>query len=229
MAPLGVPLSLQDAYKIQSIHFEAELASGKSPCGYKMGLTSRAKQIDVNVFEPIRGYLLRDMEIVGPLTPDRFVQPRCEPEVAVILRSKLKAPLSVRDVIPALSAIVPAIEVLDSRFENYRFSIAEVVADNCSAAGFVLGKTNLLSQAKELSLMGVVVKKNGQIVETGVPAAVLGDPLLSVVSLVQSLTEDGREVEPGQVILTGGITASVPFSKGDVIEVLWPQETLILK
>jgi 2-keto-4-pentenoate hydratase len=90
----------------------------------------------------------------------------------------------------------------------------------------MLGAVNLKSQLEEVRLLGLAVKKNGEILETGAPAAVLGDPLLSLISLANSLAEEGKEISAGMVVITGGITNSVPFQKGDVIEVVWPMETL---
>lgn len=225
-------LSLTDAYSIQGIGLEMAIADGKRLCGYKMGLTSRAKQRDVNVFEPIRGYLLSDMEVEkgGTLDTSMRIHPRVEPEVAVVLREPLWGPdVSLRQVQASLALVVPALEILDSRFEAFSFKLPDVVADNTSASGFVLGRDNLIDRLSELSLLGVTVKKNGVILETGAPAAVLGDPLLSVVALAKLLAKEGKRIEPGMVILTGGITASVSFSKGDFIEVVWPGETLTFR
>lgn len=93
----------------------------------------------------------------------------------------------------------------------------------------MVGSTNYVDRLDEVRLLGVTLKVNGEIRETGAPAAVLGDPLLSVVELVKGLAESNRAVEPGMVILTGGITTAVPFRSGDVVEVVWPGETLMFR
>ena len=219
----------KQAMEVQNIGLEMALGSGDKLVGYKMGLTSKAKQRDVNVFEPIRGYLLSSFELQkgSTLSLSNRIHPRVEPEVAVIFKQRLQGPgLSLRDVVGAIDAIYPALEIVDSRFDNFKFKLSDVLADNTSAAGFMLGRTNLLSEINQLSLMGVIVRKNGRIVETGAPAAVLGDPLLSVLSLANSLGAEGKAIEPGQVILTGGITNSVSFVSGDRLEIAWPQELL---
>lgn len=230
IAPLSstAPLTLEDGYAIQEIGREMRLAEGERMCGYKMGLTSRAKQRDVQVFEPIRGYLLQSMEIgLGqPIETAGRIHPRIEPEVAVTFKSVLKGRVTLRDVLRSLEAVYPAAEILDSRFEAFSFRLPDVVADNTSASGFVIGSRNLLPEIDELGLFGITVRKNGEVAETGTPAAVLGNPLLAVVDLVNGLAREGKGVEPGMVCLTGGITASVTLAKGDWVEMLWPGETL---
>lgn len=222
-------LTLAQGYEVQRLGLENALARGEKLAGYKMGLTSRAKQKDVNVHEPIRGYLLASMEVPKGerVSTSGRIHPRIEPEVAVVLKSRLAGPnVSLRDVEQALSIVTPAMEILDSRFQGFSFKLPDVVADNTSASGFILGSQNWIDRLDELRLMGVTVKHNGIIVETGAPAAVLGDPLLSVVALARSLAAEGKAIEPGMLVLTGGITTSVSFKTGDVIEVVWPTETM---
>lgn len=222
-------LTLEQGYQVQQLGLDTALARGEKLAGYKMGLTSRAKQRDVNVHEPIRGYLLEGMEIAKGerVATKGRIHPRIEPEVAVVLKARLAgAHVTLRDVEQALSIVTPAMEILDSRFQSFSFKLPDVVADNTSASGFVLGSQNWIDRLDQLRLMGVTVKHNGVIVETGAPAAVLGDPLLSVVALARSLAAENKAIEPGMVILTGGITTSVSFKAGDVIEVVWPTETM---
>lgn len=225
----GTTLSLSDAYAIQNMLLEKALAKGDGICGYKMGLTSKAKQRDVQVFEPIRGFLKKSTEIVknGRLETTKLIHPRVEPEISVVFKDRLKGPgLTLRDVHRAIGAVYPALEIVDSRYEKFQFSLADVIADNTSAAHFMVGTVNLIGQVAEVPLLGISVRKNGDIIETGAPAAVLGDPFLPLVSLANALGEEGKEIVPGMVVLTGGITNSVPFQKGDVIEIVWPMETL---
>jgi len=219
--------TLNDAYEVQRMGLEAGLKSGQRLCGYKMGLTSRAKQRDVNVFEPIRGYLLSSMEVMKgePVETGTRIHPRTEPEIAVIMGQSLRGDsVTLREVAQAIAMIVPALEIIDSRYESFSFKLPDVVADNTSASGFMLGTGNLIGS--DLALLGITVRKNGVVVETGAPAAVLGDPLLSVVGLVRGLAKEGKGLEPGMVVLTGGITAAVPFQARDVIEMTWPEETI---
>lgn len=226
---LHAGFSVSDGYRVQKIGFEKALARGESLCGYKMGLTSKAKQRDVQVFEPIHGYLLKNFEMEKNQTfkIEKKIHPRVEPEVAVVLKKSLAGPgVTVREVENALWGVYPALEIVDSRYENFKFQLSDVVADNTSACAFMVGRQNYVTRLSELGLLGLIVKKNGAIVETGAPAAVLGDPLLSVAALANSLGKEERAIEPGQVVLTGGITNSVSFLKGDRMEILWPGETL---
>ncbi len=223
--------TLEEGYAVQEALLERAVEKGDRLVGYKMGLTSRAKQKDVNVDSPIRGFLLASFEEEKGGTVDitKKIHPRVEPEVAMILKSGLgeTAP-TLRDVKAAVGSVVPALEILDSRYEAFSFKLSDVVADNTSASGFMLGQTELLG-ATDLPLWGVTIKKNGEILETGCPAAVFGDPYLSLLGLARAFYKDGKKLLPGQVILTGGITAAVPFAHGDTLEVIWPGETLTFR
>jgi 2-oxo-3-hexenedioate decarboxylase len=220
--------SWESAYRVQEAALGLDLAGGDRLSGYKMGLTSLAKQRDVNVHEPIRGYLLASMEVDpgASVTTKGRIHPRFEPEVAVVMQ---RMPTSVRDLRDAIEGVYPALEILDSRFEGFQFQLPDVIADNTSASGYLIGRRRLPVDPDELRLLGVVVRKNGSIEHTGAPAAVLGDPFRSVWALARALAAQGKKLEAGQVILSGGITASLPFSAGDVLEVEWPGETLMFR
>jgi 2-oxo-3-hexenedioate decarboxylase len=221
-------LSLVDAYRVQSMLLDSAVGAGDKLCGYKMGLTSQAKQKDVGVSEPIRGFLLKSTEITkgAPLKRDRYIHPRVEPEIAIILKHELSGTdITVREVVPAIECILPAIEIVDSRYQNFQFTLPDVVADNTSAAAFILGEVDLLPQLSDLNLLGVLVKKNGELLETGAPAAALGNPLLSVVWAARDVMQrDGRSLPAGSVILTGGLTTSVSVQRGEWIEIEWESE-----
>lgn len=222
-------LKAEDAYQIQSALLELSVAEGDVLCGYKMGLTSKAKQKDVGVDETIHGFLLESYEVHkgGTIDVSTKIHPRVEPEIAVVLKTRLFGKfVTLREVIAAIDCVVPACEIIDSRYENFSFTLPDVIADNTSATGFMLGRSDYKNRLDEVPFLGVIMKKNGEIVETGAPAAIFGDPLLSVVDLVRTLAVRGKGLEPGMVVLTGGITASMTFTKGDVIEILWPNETL---
>lgn len=225
-------LDLKDGYKVQSFGLESRLSRGHRLAGYKMGLTSRAKQVDVGVSEPIRGYLLADGELADgePLARERYVHPRAEPEIAVRLGRALSGEeVSLRDVAFAVDSILFAMEILDSRFQAFKFRAPDVVADNTSAAAFVLGRPRRLTEDSDWLLSGVCLRRNGEILDTGVPSAVLGHPFAAVAALARSLAREGRGLEPGQIVLTGGITASVPLMPGMVLEAGWRGETLSLR
>jgi 2-oxo-3-hexenedioate decarboxylase len=220
-------LSLNEAYEIQAQLVKRMGSYLGKISGLKLGLTSFAKQRDVKVFETIRGVLLEKMEVQpdSTISTQGMIHPRFEPEVAVKLARPIEE-LSFDGVIGALAWAGPAIEIIDSRYQDFQFNLVDVVADNTSASGFILGKSQWKDLLDEVRLYGVVVKKNGKIMATGAPAAVLNDPINAVLSLEKTLRKEGARIEPGLVILTGGITQSVTFEKGDKLEVEWPGETI---
>jgi 2-keto-4-pentenoate hydratase len=188
--------------------------------GAKLGLTSAAKQRQMNVSEPLYGWLTSDMAIdTGqPLRCGRYLQPRCEPEIAFVLRSDLAGPdVTASDVLAATGTLRPALDILDSRFAGYAFTHSDVIADNASAAGFVLGGQATDPAGIDLRLTGVVLEKNGELVATAAGAAVLGHPAAAVAWLVRALAGRGRGLSAGQVVLSGGLTEAVAVSQGDVI------------
>lgn len=214
--------TIQDGYGVQKMLLERAVKKGEILSGYKMGLTSKAKQKDVNVFEPIRGFILKSMEIPngGTLALSSRIKPRVEPEIALVLKSKLEGQnVTLNDVVKALSGVYLACEVIDSRYKDYKFKMPDVIADNTSASGYVLGSHNLLPRVEEVRLFGLTLSKNGEILETGAPAAALNNPLNSLLELVKAMAKTGESLEPGQVILTGGLTNSHFVASGDTIEV----------
>jgi 2-oxo-3-hexenedioate decarboxylase len=120
-------------------------------------------------------------------------------------------------VLAATEAVYPAIDVLDSRFAGYSFTLPDVIADNASAAGFILGGQGTDPSGIDLRLTGVVLEKNGELAGTAAGAAVLGHPAASVAWLVRALAARGRGLAAGQVVLSGALTEAVPVSAGDVI------------
>ncbi|ATY85436.1 4-oxalocrotonate decarboxylase [Kyrpidia spormannii] len=214
-------LTVEQAYRIQALAVERELAAGDRLIGWKMGLTSRAKQVSVGVDEPIYGRLLGAMELKTPiLSVTGLVHPRVEPELALVLKGRLEGDsITPRDVWRATECVVPALEVIDSRYENFSFTLVDVVADNASSSRFYLGEQGFSPYHTQWDEVGVVVRKNGTVVQTGAGAAVLGHPVRSVVMLAQMLAREGLALEPGMVILTGGITEAVSVAPGDRLQV----------
>ncbi|ATY86544.1 4-oxalocrotonate decarboxylase [Kyrpidia spormannii] len=216
-------LTVEDAYRIQALCVEAAEARGDRPTGWKMGLTSRAKQISVGVDEPVYGRLMASMELRKPrLSLAGLIHPRVEPEFAFILKHDLGGPhVTARDVWAATECVMPALEVIDSRYENFSFTLEDGVADNASSAKFYVGEQVYLPYGIRLDEVGVTVRKNGEAVVTGAGAAVLGHPVRSVILLAQMLSRVGKIIEAGAVVLTGGITEAVPVKAGDWIQVIF--------
>ena len=163
--------------------------------GWKLGVTSRAKQVQVNVDSPIYGFLAGEhpVDLGEPLRVDQYIQPRGEPEIVLFMGRDLQGPnVTAADVLNATSGVAVGIEILDSRYENYRFTIPDVVADNASAARYVVG-TPVPVAGIDLRLVGVVLEHNGEVVATASGAASLGHPAAATAWLVRALaaTEKG--------------------------------------
>lgn len=213
-------LDADTAYEIQDAVVQARVEAGRVIVGAKTGLTSAAKQKQMNVGEPLSGILTNDMQIdVGePLVCSRFIQPRCEVEIAFLLSSDLEgADVTASDVIAATALVFPAIDVIDSRFTGYKFSYPDVIADNCSCAGFILGGQGIDPRGIDLRLVGCTLEHNGQLVATAAGAAVMGHPAAAVAWLVRKLAQRGRGLKAGQVVMCGALTEAVAVQPGDTV------------
>ncbi|MFC8662272.1 2-keto-4-pentenoate hydratase [Streptomyces sp. NPDC057199] len=211
---------IETGYAIQDAVVAARSSQGHEVVGAKLGLTSRAKQQQMNVDEPLYGWLTSDMVIdVGePLNTSRYIQPRCEPEIAFLIgRDLAGAGVSAAHVLAATEAVFPAIDVLDSRYSGYSFTLADVVADNASAAGYLLGGQATSPSGIDLALTGVVLEKNGSVVSTATGAAALGHPAAAVAWMVRALAARGRGLKAGQVVLSGALTEAIAVSAGDTV------------
>jgi len=208
-------LDLATAYRVQR-----ELRTTAGPCsGWKLGLTSRAKQQQVAVSNPVYGFLpaAGALDIGEPLEVASLIAPRCEPEVVFVLgRDVAGAHVTAADVLAASSGVAVGIEVLDSRYRDYRFTMADVVADNTSAGRYVVGPP-VPPTGLDLRLAGVVLEKNGQVVATASGAASMGHPAAAVAWLVRALAATGGGLRAREIVLSGGLTAAVPVAAGDVV------------
>lgn len=208
-------LDLPTAYAVQRV-----LRDESGPlAGWKLGVTSRAKQLQVGVDSPIRGFLaaVNALDIGQPLEVADHIAARCEPEVVLVLGHDLSGPhVTTADVLAATAYVAVGIEVLDSRYLDYRFTMPDVVADNTSAGRFVIG--DLMPAAGiDLRRVGVVLEHRGEVVATASGAAALGHPAAAVAWLVRSLHADGEGLAAGEVVLSGGLTAAVPVGAGDSV------------
>ncbi|MBM3275409.1 MAG: fumarylacetoacetate hydrolase family protein [Candidatus Sericytochromatia bacterium] len=183
----------------------------------KMGLTSLAKMRQMGVHAPIFGFLTDPMvESDGALIDMcRLTQPRVEPEIAFILGSDLRGPTTAAQAMLAVRGVCAALEILDSRFADFKFNLADVVADNASSAKFVLGSVVRPPDGIDAACLGIVMAINGKVVEVGSSAAIFEHPARSLAKLVNMLAAQGRGLEAGQIVLTGGATAAVAISPGD--------------
>ncbi|MDQ0190279.1 2-keto-4-pentenoate hydratase [Alicyclobacillus cycloheptanicus] len=216
-------LTVEDAYQIQRLNIDNALRSGDRLAGWKMGLTSKAKQVSVGVNEPIYGRLLASMELSkSTVHLHGLIHPRLEPEIAFVFNKRLEGPkVTPRDVWLATECVMPAVEIIDSRYKNFSFTLTDVIADNASSAKFLVADQAYSPYQSQWDQIGVVMRKNGEVMQTGTGAAVLGHPVRSVVELVQMIHREALSVEPGMVVLTGGITEAIHLYEGDEVTVLF--------
>lgn len=223
LAPLTstyTDLTVDHAYAIQRRQAETRAASGADIIGFKIGITSVAMQQQLGVHQPDYGHLFTDMVYAAdsPIPTDAFLQPRAEPEIALVLARTLRGPgLSVADVLSATAYALPALEIIDSRITDWRINLEDTIADNASSGGLVLGGTPSPIAGLDLSLLGCVLRRNGRIQHTGAGAAVMGSPLHAATWLANTLTARGAELAAGHIILTGSLTAAVAVQVGDSI------------
>ena len=151
---------------------------------------------------------------------DNFITPRIEAEVAFVTHTELFGPgCHIAQVLAATEFVMPAVEILDSRYRDFKFDLISVVADNTSAAGFVTGGRARCVDELDLPTLGLVVEKNGRIVELAAAAAVLGHPAAAVAMLANNLARRGLVIPAGSFIMPGGITAAIGIERGDAIAV----------
>lgn len=210
-------LTIEQAYDVQRASVARRLERGERPVGMKMGLTSRAKMEQVGVHEPIFGHLTSGMIITDGGTMDigDFCHPRIEPEVAFIMAEDLQGPVTPVQALRATAGVCAALEVIDSRYKDFKFTLPDVVADNTSASRFVLGSTIVPADQVNLGNLGIILEVNGQAVEIGSSAAVLDHPARSLAELANMLARDGRKLSAGDIVLSGGATAAVALKPGD--------------
>jgi len=187
--------------------------------GWKLGVTSRAKQAQVGVHEPVRGHLAAEdgLDLGEPLVVGRHIQPRAEPEIVFIMGEDLAGPaVTSSAVLAATASVAVGLEILDSRYTDYKFTMPDVVADNTSAARYLVGAA-VPAAGLDLRLLGVVLEHNGEVVATAAGAAALGHPAAAVAWLVRSLAAENEGLRAGDIVLSGGRTEAVPVRAGDVV------------
>ena len=212
------PFTVEEAYDIQEAVLARATGAGESIVAAKLGLTSRAKQEQMGVSEALYGWFTdrHRLNPGEPLDSGRLIQPRAEPEIAFITSRDLEGPVGLHDVLSATAAVAPALDILDSRFAGYAFTLADVVADNCSAGAFVVGNP-VPPDSFDLGLVGCVFEKNGEVVGTAAGAAVLGHPATALAWFVRKLAERGKGLPAGSLVLPGALTGSVPIGPGDSV------------
>lgn len=217
-------MTIDDGYAIQRAWVALELADGRSIRGRKIGLTSRAMQLSSQISEPDYAPLMDDMffESGGDIPVQRFIAPRVEVELAFVLGQPLQGPgTTLFDVLRATDYVVPAIEIIDARIEQFDRDtkaprkVFDTISDFAANAGIVLGGRPVRPDAVDLRWVGAMLHKNGVIEETGLAAGVLGHPANGVAWLANKIAPHGERLNAGDVVLAGSFTRPTPAVAGD--------------
>ncbi|MEE8333686.1 MAG: fumarylacetoacetate hydrolase family protein [Alphaproteobacteria bacterium] len=206
--------SVEESYAIQASAFQRRLARGERQTGVKMGFTSRAKMIQMGLSDMIWGRLSDGMlvEDGGAIDLKDYVHPRAEPEIAFLLGAPLEGAVTATEALAAVEAVAPAIEIIDSRYRNFKFSLADVIADNSSSSGYVLGAWE--NPEPDLSNLGMILEVDGRPVQIGTSGAILGHPARSLAAAARLSAEAGEPLQAGWIVMAGGATAAEALSPG---------------
>jgi 2-oxo-3-hexenedioate decarboxylase len=212
-------LSLSQAYDIQSASIKRRVERGERRVGVKMGFTSRAKMIQMGLSDVIWGRLTAGMQIEEGTSVDfsRFVHPRVEPEIAFVLKHSLEGDVTGPQALAAVEAIAPALEIIDSRYKDFKFSLPEVIADNASSSGFVIGAWR--DPRTDFSNLGLTLNIDGRVVQVGSTAALLGHPLRSLVAATRLSAQAGEPLQAGWIVMAGGATPAEWIKPGQYVSV----------
>ena len=218
-------MDIEDSYAIQKAWMDLSLAEGRRVIGHKIGLTSRAMQIASQITEPDYGTLLDDMLLRDGAEIDaaRFIVPRLEVEFAFVLARDLQGPdVSLLDVLNATDHVVPALELIDARIEQFDRhtqaprKVLDTIADNAANGAIILGSSPRRPDAVDWRWAGALLFKNGTIEESGLGAAVLNHPANGVAWLANRLAPYGQGLKAGEIVLGGSFTRPVACARGDV-------------
>ena len=211
-------MTVEDAYHIQLIKVQRKISAGEKIIGMKIGLTSKAMQNLLGVGEPDYGHLTDRMLLLeGETCPcAELLQPKVEGELSFCLKKTLKGPgVTIADVYNATAWGVPSIEIVDSRIKNWTIKLPDTVADNGSSARFVLGSGMTPIDRINMRLIGMTMEKNGELVNSGAGAEVLGNPAASVAWLANKISAFGIELKEGSIVMAGALPAAQPAHPGD--------------
>ena len=224
-------MTLEDGYKISRAWVALQLAEGRHVIGHKIGLTSRAMQMSSQIDEPDYGTLLDDMLLtctpgqVLEIPVSRFIKPRVEVELAFVLKAPLQGPnVTVDQVLDATEYITPAIEIIDSRIEQFdrhtqvMRKVYDTISDNAANAAIVVGAGRVAPRGVDRPWCGAILRQNGAVEETGLAAGVQGDPAIGIAWLANKLAPWGERLEAGQVVLAGSFTRPVAAQAGDAFD-----------
>ncbi|TAL52854.1 2-keto-4-pentenoate hydratase [Pandoraea sp.] len=207
---------MQSAYAVQQINVDARVARGERIVGRKIGLTSLAVQKQLGVDQPDFGALFASMAYgdAQPISLSKLIQPKVEAEIALVLKRDLTYERhTFADLIGATDCAVAALEVVDSRIENWDIKFVDTVADNASSAAFVMGARPVRLSQLDLAACAMALESRGEVLSTGSGAACLGNPLNAAVWLADRMAALGTPLRAGDVVLTGALGPMVAVTQ----------------
>ena len=213
-------LDLDSAYAVQDEVLRRKLEAGERLIGVKLGLTSRAKQQRINVHAPLTGWLTDAMVLPAgvPVPQDELIHPRAEPEIVFVLGRALEGPgVTAATAMAAVDMVYGGLEIIDSRYRDFRFTLTDVVADNASSAKFVIGGVGRRPEELDLALEAVLLEVDGAVVDSATGAAVQGHPAEALALAANDLAQRGLRLEAGWIVLTGGMTDAVFTPPGSTV------------
>lgn len=215
---LSQPLNLAEAYAVQSISIARRYRRGEQWKGLKLGFTSKAKMEQMGVHDMIWGRLTDKMyhENQAQLRLTEFIHPRAEPEIAFLIKKDIPHALDLTEITTYIKGVAVAIEIIDSRYENFKFSLEDVIADNCSSAAFTIGEWK--SPETPVQDLAISLQIDGNVIHQGNSNAILGNPLESLVAATRLATENGVQIPAGAIILAGAATPAVYLEAGQLVE-----------
>lgn len=202
-------LDVATAYEIQDAALQMRLDRGEHLIGVKLGLTSVAKQQRMGIDSPLTAWLTDRMILpTGVDIPQEdLIHPRAEPEIVFLMGRTISGPaMTAARALDAVASVHAGVELIDSRFRDFRFTLPDVVADNASASYFVTGLLARSPMDLDLALEACLVEQDGDVVDSATGAAVQGHPAEALALAANSLASRGHEIEAGWLVLTGGMT-----------------------
>ena len=213
-------MTVADAYAVQSALCDRLVADGDRVVGYKLGLTSAPMQLMFGVTEPDFAPVLASgvVDDGAAVEVARFIQPKAEAEIALLLDRPLTGPgVTTLEAARAIAGATAAIEIVDSRIEDWKIKLPDTIADMASSGAVVLSSRLVPLDEIDIRLVGLVVTRNGQLAGTGAGAAALGNPVQAVAWLANTLGPYGVTLEAGRFVMTGALHAAFPANPGDVV------------
>lgn len=214
---LSNAINLDQAYAVQSISMARRYIRGEKLLGLKLGFTSKAKMEQMGVHDMIWGRLTDKMfyENGGTLNFGDFIHPRAEPEIAFLIAKDVDQIIDLENASTYVDGLAVALEIIDSRYQNFKFSLEDVVADNCSSAGFVIGEWHSFDTNIKGIDMSLTI--DGQVIHAGSSDAILGNPWESLVAAARLARENGERLTAGTIILAGAATPASYLQAGQEV------------